>query len=593
MEKGLEAKQVCEGLCSTAMMSSFEKGKHVPDTLLFEYMMERMGVSPELFSMMISKEELAYYEWRNQVRETIAYGEWEKLEQLLASSIVREKYCSNDIEQQFFLYVSAICCGINKKYHEAGAMLEKAASKTIPNMDKIVHEKILLSDMELHIVMLHLYYGVKSGDLPLDRGLKDFESLESYVYNRRMDPTKQAKSYSKLVCMGLDIFQQDMTEDLQRTICEKAIELLKESLTFYDITTLLERYIYLLKKHNCPEVNFYLKQYEVFKDILETEKMDVSFHPEQFVSSMPKYYMLHEYLSSHRINHNLTQEEVSESICEPETYSRVESGKRKPSRKNFHAMAQKLDINWCYYRGELDTADLEIFELRRRQRVANIKGRRQECLDILAEMEKRLDMTSVINIQYIKSNEYVAEYRMGRLSAEEAYMHLKQLLELTQMENRDTSRLVYYSQTELEIIGHIAQILRRMNRTEEAIVLTETVIRQMLNSRIHMKQQWNGFALILRALSGLYFEMQEYEKAIRTAKYVQNESVRRREANSIPETLDAVADCLEHIGKQYSEEYKKLYRYTYYVADFFAIDYAIRFAKKYYEENFNSEMVWY
>ena len=134
MEKGLEAKQVCEGLCSTAMMSSFEKGERVPDTLLFEYMMERMGVSPELFSMMISKEELAYYEWRNQVRETITYGEWEKLEQLLTSSIVWEKYCSNDIEQQFFLYVSAICCGINKKYHEAGTMLEKAASKTIPNM---------------------------------------------------------------------------------------------------------------------------------------------------------------------------------------------------------------------------------------------------------------------------------------------------------------------------------------------------------------------------------------------------------------------------------------------------------------------------
>ena len=51
MEKGLEAKQVCEGLCSTAMM--------------------------------IFKEELAYYEWRNQVRETIAYGEWEKLENIL------------------------------------------------------------------------------------------------------------------------------------------------------------------------------------------------------------------------------------------------------------------------------------------------------------------------------------------------------------------------------------------------------------------------------------------------------------------------------------------------------------------------------
>ena len=89
----------------------------------------------------------------------------------------------------------------------------------------------------------------------------------------------------------------------------------------------------------------------------------------------------------------------------------------------------------------------------------------------------------------------------------------------------------------------------------------------------------------------MYF--QRKNKAIKIAKYVQNESVRRREVNSITETLDAVADCLEHLGKQHSEEYKKLYRYTYYVADFFAIDHVIRFAKKYYEENFNSEMVWY
>ena len=49
IEKGVEARQICEGLCSQGMMSLYEKGKNVPDSLLFECMMERMGVSPELF----------------------------------------------------------------------------------------------------------------------------------------------------------------------------------------------------------------------------------------------------------------------------------------------------------------------------------------------------------------------------------------------------------------------------------------------------------------------------------------------------------------------------------------------------------------
>ena len=54
IEKGLEAGQVCKGLCSNTLMSHFEQGRKVPDTLLFQYMMERMGVSPELFSVMVS-----------------------------------------------------------------------------------------------------------------------------------------------------------------------------------------------------------------------------------------------------------------------------------------------------------------------------------------------------------------------------------------------------------------------------------------------------------------------------------------------------------------------------------------------------------
>lgn len=35
IEKGLEASQVCRGLCSPAAMSYFESGERMPDTLMF------------------------------------------------------------------------------------------------------------------------------------------------------------------------------------------------------------------------------------------------------------------------------------------------------------------------------------------------------------------------------------------------------------------------------------------------------------------------------------------------------------------------------------------------------------------------------
>lgn len=593
IEKGLEASQVCRGLCSPAAMSYFESGERMPDTLMFEYMMERMGVTPELFSVMISKDTYEYYEWKAKVCDAIENEMWGELEKLLIVKYSAQKKSKNRIEIQFYLYTKAICEGIKDKHAEATAMLKEAAQQTIPNIREIHKEKVLLSALEMHIMILYMFYGLKGNVLSIDETELLFESLESYIYNGKIDLNQKARVYSKLISVGLPILVDSMSEERQMELCKRAFELLRSSKTFHNIIELLELYVPLLQKHNSQEKDFYIKQREVFIDICSIQNKEIVSRPEQFVNSNPKYYMIHEFFSSKRKACGLTQEEVIEDICEPETYSRVETGKREPSRKNFQALVEKLDINWCYYRGELDTADLKVFELRRLQRLANIDGKRQLCLDILLEMEKRLDMTSVINIQYIKGNQYMAEYRMGKLSNEDAYIRMKDLLELTQKGKSDVSELVYYSQTELEILGNMAQILGKMGKFEEGIILIETVIKQMQNGIIHMKQQWNGFDYILRVLSGLYFDIGEYEMTIKITNYVKEENIRMKDGDCLAEQLDEIADCLEHIGKQHSEDYKKLYRYTYYVADFFFIDKIVGFAKEYYEKNFDEKVVWY
>lgn len=593
IEKNVEAGRICEGLCTQAMMSYFESGKRIPDTLLFECMMERMGVTPELFSIMVSREEYDYCEWRTQVCETIENGDWERLAQLLNSPIVKKIYCNSRIEKQFLLYASAIYAGINERYEESVFKLKEAAQQTIPNIYDILDTKVLLSATELHILILYLYYGVKGKILSINEGVMLFESLERYMYNGKMDENERTKCYSKLICTGLQMFQNELSDEQKMVLCNRAIQLLRMNNVFHDILGLFELYIPLLSKYNHPDVRFYSKQYEVFKDILRNCSLDDSSRPEQFVLSKPKYYLFHEYLSSRRLKNTLTQEKLSEGICEPETYSRVESGKRKPSRKNFNALAERLELNWCYYRGEIDTADLKAYDLRKRQRIADINGDRQKSLERLVELESCLDMTSVVNVQYVKSNEYVAKYRLGLLSAEEAYESLKSLFELTQYGRSDTSQLVYYSQTELEMIAHMAQILGKMKQPHKGIELIQTVIKQMQNSKVDITYQWNGCSFVLRVLSGLYFEIGEYKTAIEISTYVKNEKVKRRSGDSLPVILDAIADALEHIGERYIEEYKKLYRYTYYIADFFTIEKVLKPAKKYYEDNFETEILWY
>lgn len=593
IEKGLEAQEICEGLCSTSAMSFFEKEMRVPDTLLFERLVQRMGISPEEFSIMVNKEEYEYYTWRGNVYEAIENANLERLGELLCSRDKTKKYCNQVLENQFFLYADAIYNGMKNEYTEAIRLLGDAAKQTMPAMFELLKRNSLLSSLEIHILMLYIYYGVISKKLEIEEGKKLFVILEYYIYEGKIDLSEKARYYSKLICIGLHLFQGCFKEREQMQFCKKAIDILRENHSFHDITELLHFYIPLLEKRESRETGFYKKQYEVFSELLKSEDLDISFHPEYLNRSKSKIYILNEYFEIKRKEKGVTQEKLSAGICAPETYSRIETGKQTPSRKNVEVLVEELEIDWCFYRGELDTCELKAYELRTLQRAADIEGRRYDSLDILDDLEECLDMESVANYQYITLCRSITKYRLGLLGVEETRKILEELLCLTQKKKKDILPLAYYSQTELEIVAHLAQLLRGQGKYKEGIELCETIIKQMENSRLSYEEQWNGFSFLFRVLGNLYFAIGEYENSMRIANYVKHISIKRRDGASLAGRLDAIADNLEHMGEQFSEEYKKLYRYTYYVADFFKIEKIIDFAKKYYEDNFDKEIVWY
>ena len=592
-ERQLKVLEMCEGLCNEITYRAFEKEKMIPNILLFERFLERMGVSPEEISWMVNNEEYEYYLWQEQVCEAIENEKWVELEKLLKSDVCIKNYCDEKLEKQFFLYVDAILKGVQKDYHKAVRQLEDAAQQTMPEMFAILEKKILLSTLELHILMLYLYYGVMGNILELEEGKRYFLLLEQHLYHSKADINEKAKCYPKLICIGLHLFQNSWREREQMELCQRAIDMLRENYSFHDITELLRLYLPLLKQRESREYGFYKKQYEVFCDLLQSEGFSIDFQPECLNRSKRKLYILNEYLLAKRTEKGMTQDQLSDGVCAPETYSRIETGGRTPKPKNMRALAEKLEIGWCYYRGELDTCDRKALELRTKQRIADIEGRRYDSLDLLDDLEACLDMDSVVNYQYITLCRSVAKYRLGKITAEETCDILEKLLHLTQRMDMDASRMTYYSQTELEIVGHWGEVLCGKEKYQEGISLCKAVIQQMQYSRVGVEQQWNGFSFLFRVLAGLYFAIGEYEISNQIEKYVKHENIKRREGASIAECLDSIADNLEHLGEQYSKEYRKLYRYTYYIADFFGIKKIIDFTKTYYETNFDSEFVWY
>ena len=178
MERNVESRLVCHGLCSPATISNMENGERVPDTLMFECFMERMGIAPTQFSIMVTEDESKYLEWKNLVWDAIESENWDELGKLLESKILKKTYCNKKLENQFVLYANGIYEAKNGNYKEAAEYLKQAAEQTIPEPEGVIEERALLGELEISILMLYLYYGVKGKVISQPQAKHLFDILE-------------------------------------------------------------------------------------------------------------------------------------------------------------------------------------------------------------------------------------------------------------------------------------------------------------------------------------------------------------------------------------------------------------------------------
>lgn len=590
IEKQISAREISAGICPMSVMSEYEKGKKVPDSILFCFLMERMGVLPEEFAIMAMDEEYEYMLWKEQVVQAIDAQAWDEVHMLMEAEVAKEWKHNAKLEEQFLLYTKAVYEANGKDdYVQAAEDIERAVRLTV-EVENLASGEAAYATTEIILLILYLYYGICSKRLKVAEGKKLFYRLEKYIREKKGNVGDATKCYPKLICVGMHVLSDVLCKEEQRQLCETAIHMLREYGDMYDIIELLKLYIPLLSEEQ--QIAYYKKNLEVLESLWMRAEMDTRFRPETLYYQMPKVYLIEEFLYSKRKEKHLTQEALSEGICEPETYSRVETGKRKPQKKKYCALMERLEIGWAYFRGDLYTNDVNMYEMRYMHRTAAEQERCTDSLDILNKMEQGLDMTQLINIQYIKTNQIKMRYLLNELSAEEAYCSLRELLELTKKIDFDFKELVYYTQTELETITYMTQMLRAMGRSAEGIELLENILEQIERSKVSAPNQGTGVYFLLKVLSGLYFEIGEYERSMKILDEVFHLVMDIYCAGNIPAILDAFADDLEHMGTQYSNEYQLLYRQSYYVAEFYHNTKVANFMKTYYEDSFGA-ILWY
>lgn len=168
----------------------------------------------------------------------------------------------------------------------------------------------------------------------------------------------------------------------------------------------------------------------------------------------------------------MTQEELSQFICDPATLSRYENGQINPTNDKFSQLMQRMG----------ETGELYTFPVK--CETVDLQGKMKELLNAIEQ--KRWDMAETMlekiktdhhmsmefpeNRQYAGRVEIILKFRRNEISREKAIEELENLLELTIDNYEELLKLEFFriSETEMMILYNIATYLGNVGKIEKA-----------------------------------------------------------------------------------------------------------------------------
>ena len=586
---GVTQEELCYGLCSVSTLSKYETGERVPDSLLFYAFMQRLGKSADRVNIMISNQDAEYYEWKKDISDAIEAQKWEEVKRKKNERERVNIIINEGLENQYVAYLDAlIALKDENNVSKFCECITKAITYTIPSIEEWNGES-LISSNEFNLILLCLY-GKKKTQLVRNEEIKGvFEKLERYVEKKIDDIFEKVKIYHRLVCTEILLLNEEMSVEERIWKEKQALKLLKSTREIYDMPEVLRLLFCDLKKRGDETARIYEKQREALVSIMEQYGASTEFRLENWYSGNERICLMNEYLATGRKQKRLTQEELSEGVCAVETYSRIESGKRAASKKNYLKLAEKLEINVGYYWGQIVTDDYSDFLLMSEQRLAIIDGKTEEAKVLLKKLEGHLDMSEVQNRQYIDFMEIIVKKAEGVLELSQGKDELKKVLQYTIPSDEKIER--FYTKTEIEIIQNI--VLDYLKNSKDYSGAIEVIEKVLKNDARKSVSSWYEIGVLKKKLAVIYSDIKEYEKSMQLVEECIRETIKNQDGQMLAECVNLVAWNLERWMPEKKKDYDNLYIKVFYLTDLFENKSNHKICKEYYEKKFDANKKWY
>ncbi len=438
-EKNISQEDFCRGICAPRQLSLIESGEQIPDSMMQDALLERLGVGAENYESYLEVSDYERWLAQMEIFNHIIYERWENALSCLEQYKMRKEYIQqNKFEHQFVLAMKGqIRCNQGADREELRMIYEMAIHLTVFEESFNSINGLVLSLKEMNLLLEY--------ERNCEKGGRESRYLEIMTYaENNCDALGIAKIYPKAVYL-LCKCQNQFTLKEQLHYCTKALEYLRDtSRTYYlwEILTLrgeiLENLLNNLKwdaKSTRSELSELLERNYAWKDAIAYFYDE--FHVRKDTFEYTYLYVIkgvscvNDVIRIRREMLGMSRKELCGEYRDVKTLQRLELKQTSPQWGTVAEMFSKLGLPTEYSRNSILTANNHskqlMVQLKRRINELNW----MEADRLLQNICIEICNYDKHNMQLLMQEEAQIKWNLGECDKEEFYQKVLESLELT------------------------------------------------------------------------------------------------------------------------------------------------------------------
>lgn len=457
-ERDISTNQLCMGLCSVSQMYSIQRGDRLPDYLMRNRIMARLGISSEGYEDYVQYDEYIRWTKRQSLINLIEESRWDEAKKLLTelSEGIKKK---NKIEQQFLEDMKArILISEGSKISEISKIYERIVKLTVKN--KKINGS-LLSQVEYYYAITYLYFKYKESDRNKDIIVAELYELLQSIVESPLEGIARAKVLPYAVVKYYEMAKEDINlgDKLWKYSCE-AIEVLKKSGRTYYLEDLVFVRKQLLLKHNFGNRISLSLEEEVVSLIIDLKRqyqIKMQNWQNGYIYRDSQVYCIADVILARRRMLGLSRKDLSDGICSERTLERIEAKHSKPQQYILKALFDRMKLEGDYRRNEIITDDINLINMYNRYKEVINQKQYDSAFEYSGNIIKMLDTKYVSNKQVVIRLKNHCDLYTDNIDKERYVSNLEVALKLSTIKELSTCKDYFLTTGEMVLLYNIAK----------------------------------------------------------------------------------------------------------------------------------------